>query len=342
MKRTTVAESKAMRHRFHALCPYFAMFPESFAELWVDRLTRKGDTILDPFCGRGTLPFQALLMGRNAIGADINEVAYCVTRAKTNAPTLAALKRRLTQLENDFDSGEFEAERRQLSEFFHFAYRPATLRQLLFLRGALKWRASDVDCMLAALTLGVLHGESERSPSFLSNQMPHTISMKPDYSVCFWRERDLHAPRRNVFELLRTQAHFRYKSDRPDSRANVYHTDMRELPRLGLPEGIKCAITSPPYFDVTSYQEDQWLRLWFLGGPSRPYATRTEERTQDVVRYWRFIGDMWRTLGLVLVRRAQVVIRIGAVRYAPEALTKQLARRGGTVEAQSDPRGAMG
>ena len=24
-----------MRHRFHALCPYFAMFPESFAEYWI-------------------------------------------------------------------------------------------------------------------------------------------------------------------------------------------------------------------------------------------------------------------------------------------------------------------
>jgi hypothetical protein len=313
-----------MRHRFHALCPYFAMFPESFAEHWVKQLTRKGDTVLDPFCGRGTLPFQALLMGRKAIGSDINDVAYCVTRAKTNAPTLASVKRRLTQLENEFAADGFEVQRRKLPEFFHVAYRPATLRQVLCLRQSLKWRSSDVDCMVAALTLGVLHGESERSPSFLSAQMPHTISTKPDYSVRFWRERDLHAPKRDAFELLRTQAEYRYKSERPEGTASIYHTDMRDLPRIGLPDGIKCVVTSPPYFDVTSYQEDQWLRGWFLGGPSKPCATRTEERTSDVDRYWRLIGDMWRMLGLVLARRAHVVIRIGAVRYAPNALAKQL------------------
>lgn len=314
-----------MRHRFHALCPYFAMFPESFAEHWVGELTRKGDTVLDPFCGRGTLPFQALLMGRNAVGADINEVAYCVTRAKTNAPSLGVLKRRLTRLENEFDPNRFEAARRELPEFFQVAYRPATLRQLLFLRSVLRWRTSDVDCMVAALTLGVLHGESERSPSFLSNQMPHTISTKPDYSVRFWRERGLRAPERDAFELLRKQADYRYESERPAGTATVHHTDMRELPRIGLPTGIKCAITSPPYFDVTSYQEDQWLRGWFLGGPTKPTATRTEERTSNVDRYWRLIGDMWRMLGLVLARRAHVVIRIGAVRYAPEVLAKQLS-----------------
>ena len=224
-----------MRHRFHALCPYFAMFPESFAELWLERLTRKRDLVLDPFCGRGTLPFQAILMGRKAIGSDISEVAYCVSRAKTQAPTLDSVRRRLGRLQSEFREEEWEAERRALPEFFKVAYRPATLRQILFLRQALRWRKSDTDCMVAALTLGSLHGESERSPSFLSNQMPHTISTKPDYSVRFWKERSLHAPKRDCFALLQKQALFRYVSTPPKNTADIFNRDMRDLPRLGLP-----------------------------------------------------------------------------------------------------------
>src|SRR5437867_9643348 len=100
-----------MRHRFHALCPYFAMFPESFAAHWIATLTQPGDVILDPFCGRGTLPFQALLMGRLGVGVDVNPVAYCISRAKTCAPPLAAVRRRLTRLERDFDATEVEEER---------------------------------------------------------------------------------------------------------------------------------------------------------------------------------------------------------------------------------------
>jgi hypothetical protein len=263
-------------------------------------------------------------MGRKAIGSDISEVAYCVSRAKTQAPKLDSVRRRLGRLQSGFREEEWEAERRALPEFFKVAYRPATLRQILYLRQALRWRKSATDCMIAALTLGSLHGESERSPSFLSNQMPHTISTKPDYSVRFWRERDLHAPKRDCFELLHKQALFRYESAPPKNTADIFNRDMRDLPRLALPRGIRCAITSPPYFNVTSYQEDQWLRLWFLGGPTRPTATRTEERTQDNSRYWRLVGDMWRALGLVLAPRADVVVRIGAVHYSPEMLAKQL------------------
>src|SRR4051794_30664235 len=157
----------AMRHRLHALCPYFAMFPESFAATWIERLTKPGEFVLDPFCGRGTTPFQALLMDRQAIGGDINPVAYCVTKAKTNAPRRSSLRRRLLQLEELFEPAAWEEERAHLTEFFHQAFAPQTLRQILFLRATLKWQASKVDCMLAAIILGALHGESKRSSAYL-------------------------------------------------------------------------------------------------------------------------------------------------------------------------------
>src|SRR5260370_33378460 len=72
----------SMRHRFHALCPYFAMFPESFASTWIERLTKPGEVVLDPFSGRGTTAFQALLMRRRAIACDVNDVASWPRRAK--------------------------------------------------------------------------------------------------------------------------------------------------------------------------------------------------------------------------------------------------------------------
>lgn len=316
-----------MRHRFHALCPYFAMFPESFAETWLERLTKPGDIVLDPFSGRGTLPFQALLMGRRAVATDINPVAFCISKAKCRAPSAKALRQRLTRLEQEFEGASWEPARRAMPEFFHVAFRPKALRQLLFLRDRLRWRSSDTDCMLAALVLGSLHGESERSPSYFSNQMPHTISTKPAYSVQFWEERGLVAPERDAFELLRDRVDYRYKSEVPAEQGFVFEADMRDLPRLkGLPTPISCAITSPPYYDVTSYEEDQWLRLWFLGGPPHPtYRTISrDDRHENLDSYWRLIGDMWRTFGQVLAPSAAVVVRIGAVRLTPQQLVDGL------------------
>lgn len=286
-----------MRHRFHSLCPYFAMFPESFAETWLERLTRKNDVVLDPFSGRGTTAFQALLMGRRAVACDVNDVAFCVTKAKTDAPKLKSIKRRIAQLEQGFDGRQWRHAAGQSGEFFRFAFSSRTFQQLLFLRESLRWRSHRVDTMIAALVLGSLHGEMDKSRSYLSNQMPRTISTKPAYSVRFWKRKRLDAPERDVFELLRTRAEFRYESDPPIGNALVLHRDMRELPRLrkDLPERISCVVTSPPYFDVTDFEEDQWLRLWFLGGPE--HQRRDACRAMTGIRLRQTTGGSSPTCG---------------------------------------------
>jgi hypothetical protein len=313
-----------MRHRFHALCPYFAMFPETFVEKWVERVTKPKEIVLDPFCGRGTAPFQALLMGRNSLGCDINPVAYCVTKAKTNAPTAKAVRRRVTELESEFEARKWERRRRCMPEFFHHAYHPKTLRQLLFLRSRLQWEQSNTDAMIAALVLGSLHGESRKSSSYLSNQMPRTISTKPAYSIRFWKNKGYKAPERDTFDVLRKFIAFRYESEPPMNRGTVYKADMRYLPRLvaELKRPIRCVVTSPPYLDVTNFEEDQWLRLWFLGSLPRPtyHIISKDDRHERPERYWDLISDLWRVLGQVLAKKSDIVIRLGGRKLDQERM----------------------
>ncbi len=317
-----------MRHRFHALCPYFAMFPESFAEHWIKKLTRPGDLVLDPFSGRGTTAFSALLLGRSAIACDVNDVAYCLTKAKTSAPQLPVLRRRITELEHGFRARNWKKKAKQYPEFFHVAYSECTLQQLLYLRESLFWRTARTDTMIAALVLGSLHGEMDKSSSYLSNQMPRTISTKPAYSLRFWKIRGLEPPDRNIFSLLRRRATFRYETLPPSGKAFVFNRDMRELPWIAdsLPKPLCCVITSPPYLDVTNYEEDQWLRLWFLGGPPYPTHGRLsrDDRYSTQDKYWRFIADMWRALSLVLAKNAHIVIRLGSRHTQPNDLVRML------------------
>jgi len=316
------------RHRFHGLCPFFAMFPETFAEKWISRVTSETDTVLDPFCGRGTAPFQAVLMGRDSMACDINPVAYCITKAKTNPPSQSTVRRRLTFLEKNFNADAWESLRRRLPRFFHLAYTPGTLRQILYLRSCLHWQSSNTDCMIAALCLGSLHGESQKSPSYLSNQMPRTISTKPAYSVRFWQEHGYKAPKRDIFEFLRGRLDYRYESPLPAGRADVYLDDMRNLPRYvkARQSPIRCVITSPPYLNVTSFEEDQWLRLWFLGGEPRPTYRRIsrDDRHETREAYWAFIMDMWRMFGQVLAPKSDVIMRIGGKGFAPDEIVTGL------------------
>lgn len=296
-------------------------------EKWIDRLTKPGEVVLDPFCGRGTTPFQALLMKRKALACDVNPVAYCITKAKTNAPEISNVRRRITVLEKEFDSRLIENSIAELPPFFRHAYDPQTLQQVLFLRSRLRWRDSLVDCMIAALTLGSLHGESEKSDSYLSNQMPRTISTKPAYSVRYWQQHGYQPPKRDAFNLLRRLVSFRYASRPPLGEAEVFQMDMRELPRrLQHKPKPGCVITSPPYRDVTSYEEDQWLRIWFLGGEPNPTYRKIsrDDRHESAGAYWNMISDMWRVLGNIVKQKAHIVIRLGDRKLEPGQIVTML------------------
>ena len=317
-----------MRHRFHSFCPYFAMFPETFVEKWVDKLVRPSEVVLDPFCGRGTSAFQSILMGRSAVACDVNPVAYCVTRAKTNAPSIAALRRRITIIEKEYRPSALNHEVKALPNFFRAAFHRETLRQILHLRRSLRWQQTDVDCMLAALVLGSLHGECNKSRAYMSNQMPRTISPKPRYAIDFWRKRNLIAPERDVFQVLRDRITFRYETGVPERRGDVYWSDMRNLPELlrGNGQNIRHVITSPPYFDITNFEEDQWLRLWFLGNPPHPTYRKlsSDDRHSSPSKYWGMICDFWRVLGLLLGSKGHVVMRLGAKEQSPEQLAQRM------------------
>jgi DNA methylase len=304
-----------MRHRFHSICPYFAMFPESFAKRWIEKCTQPGQTILDPFAGRGTAPFQAILMGRTAIASDINPVAFVLSGAKLDSPTKKSVVRRLNQLRAEYTPSDFMDEQQDLPAFFQRAFHQATLPQILFLRGALEWRNSRVDRFLAALVLGSLHGEMDKSSSYFSNQMPRTISTKPNYSLKFWEKFQLWPEPKDVFAILRQRIDYRFASAPPAIRGSAYLADVRDLPHTAQQHlsSIDCVITSPPYLNVTNFEEDQWLRLWFLGGDPHPNPGRhsRDDRHERPEMYWAFLCDAWRALRPLMKKQATLVCRIG-------------------------------
>lgn len=315
-----------IRHRFHSICPYFAMFPETFARRNLMAWSKPGDIVLDPFCGRGTAILESLLNGRRGIGCDLNPVAFCLSRAKAEPPTLADVLERITTLEKKYVAyarrgPEFD------DEFFTLCFHNNTLGQILFLKSALDWRKDLPDCFIAALALGCLHGESHRTDLCFSNRMPRTISTKPAYSVRWWRQRKCMPPERDVFSILCKAAKYRYESAPPLIKGRVVEGDARCACSMlkAYKDRVNLVITSPPYLDITDYHEDQWLRLWFLGGPSKPVLGQgRDDRHRRIEAYWQFLREAWAGIVPLLHRSAQLVVRIGGTRLAKKDLSAGL------------------
>ena len=307
------------KHKLHALCPYFAMFPHTFARTQILKHTNPDDLILDPFSGRGTTLLEGLLLNRNAIAIDINPLAACITYAKARTPSLADTDKALDSLQAEYrktDAVPLREEQAELPLFFSHAFHPKTLREILFLRNRLCWRNNDLECFITSLILGSLHGEMDRSPSYFSNQMPRTISTKPNYSINYWRKHGLRPKRKDTFAILKARAEFRLQTGVPRNQGYVALADSRTATHTfasfrGL---VDTVVTSPPYLDVTSYEEDQWLRLWYLGGEPRPTYGQVskDDRHTSSDSYWQFLADVWQGIAPLLSKRAILVCRIGS------------------------------
>jgi len=330
---TPVSSQGPRNHRLHALCPYFAMFPPSFANQQILQHTKPGDLVLDPFSGRGTSLLEALLNDREAIASDINPVAYCVSAAKARRPSLGRILDEIDELERLYYRaavGRLEIARVSLPAFFRRAFAAETLRQLIFLRSRLRWRSDPDHCFVTALLLGHLHGESARSDCYCSNQMPHTISTKPIYSLRYWQKHGLKPPDRDVFELLRDRAEYRLEEEGPERRGVVRLCDARRAAQhfRRFRDMVSVVITSPPYFDTTRFEEDQWLRLWLLGGAPKPtyYFVSKDDRHNSAEAYWGFLTEAWQGIAPLLRHSAVLVCRLGARGLDPDTLRDALTQ----------------
>ena len=68
-------------HGFH---PYPAKYTPQLVNKYLSSFCTQGYTILDPFCGSGTTIVEGAINNINAVGIDLNPVAYIVSKAKSN------------------------------------------------------------------------------------------------------------------------------------------------------------------------------------------------------------------------------------------------------------------
>ena len=66
----------------HGIYRYPASMSPFLVREIINLFTKKGDMVLDPFCGGGTTAIEALSQGRKIICSDVNSLAYFVTKAK--------------------------------------------------------------------------------------------------------------------------------------------------------------------------------------------------------------------------------------------------------------------
>ena len=70
----------------HQLAPYIGKIKSSIAGDLIERYSKRGNLVVDPFAGAGTIPLEATIRGRRAFAADRSPYARILSQAKLFPP----------------------------------------------------------------------------------------------------------------------------------------------------------------------------------------------------------------------------------------------------------------
>jgi hypothetical protein len=298
--------SQRKGHNLHEIS-YRACFKPQLPEFFIDRLTRPGDTVYDPFAGRGTTPLQAALMGCRPVGNDINPLSEMLVRPRLEPVSLHAVAKRLQLIGVDEPADTDE----ELTVFFH----PETLGRIRAIRAWLLERAAkgmidSVDRWIRMVALNRLTGHS---PGFFS-----VYTLPPNQAASLTAQRKINEKRRQTPPTRDVDAIILKKS-----RGLLSDGSVREHPPALFMTGpadrtpeltgssIDLVVTSPPFLDIVDYEGDNWLRCWFAGIDPR---TVKIDRHRGVADWEAFVRRVFLELARVVRPDGWVAFEVGEVR----------------------------
>ena len=258
----------------HQLAPYIGKLKAVIARDLISRFTKPKDVVLDCFSGSGTVPLEAVLLGRNVVAFDRSPYAVTLTRAKLEAPQ---------SVEQAVQMVELRLRSAQKRQFYPQNLLPEWVRQFFHpntLQDALRFADECIeqdDQFLLACLLGVLH---HQRPGFLSYPSSHLVPYLRDKKYPrtqfpeMYEERSL-APRL----IAKVRRALKAPVRRPDGVTAF--ASQEDIAQLALDHEVDAIITSPPYMNALDYIRDNRLRMWFLDRQTADYSPEPTDKKEE-------------------------------------------------------------
>lgn len=321
-------------HTLHEVS-YRACFKAQLPRFFIDRLTRPGDVVYDPFMGRGTTPLEAALNGRVPYGNDINPLSRVLVQPRLSPPTLQEVVERLEKI----DFGNCIECPKDLRVFYH----RGTLREICALKRYLleRERRGALDTVDAWIRMVAVNRLTGHSPGFFS---VYTLPPNQATSVVAQRRinkrRNQKPPRRDVPDLIFRKSK-RLLSDCDGATRRVLKKSAKRARLLAAPAdrtpeirsgSVHLVVTSPPFLDVVQYEIDNWLRCWFCGIDPKSVAITTARKLDAWQDAMQAVFD---ELARVLKPGGHIAFEVGEVRSGKLKLEEAVVPLG--VEAGLTP-----
>lgn len=295
---------------------YRACFKPQLPRFFIERYSLPGDTVYDPFMGRGTTIIEAAMMGRAVVGNDINPLSTILTQPRLEIPTLDAIKTRINELH--------ALKKKEVKLLYSMFFHEETEREIHALRGYLKERATNgtedsVDRWIRMVATNRLTGHSKGFFSVYT--LPPNQATTPEQQVAINRRLRQKPEYRNVFEIIwkKTISLLRDVTKDETSRlqlasksAMFLQRDASSTPQIAS-DSIQLTVTSPPFLNIVNYRQDNWLRCWFNGIDIEEIARKISS-VSSITRWEEIMGAVFRELFRITRSGGWVAFEVGEIR----------------------------
>jgi SAM-dependent methyltransferase len=245
-------------HGFHA---YPARIHPVTAACLVRAVSREGATVLDPFCGSGTVLVEAMLAQRRAIGTDLNPLAVRLARLKT---TLLEPRAGTAIVSAANDVGAFSTERRKRRAGSTKRYQPEdvelfdphVLLELDSIQAGIATQVGPDPALRGALELvlsAILVKVSRRASDTSATMVPRRLAA--GYATRLFVSK--------AAELARRLGEFAQLAAPGVAPARVELDDAAKLRSIAA-STVDAVVTSPPYVSTYDYLAQHSARLRWL------------------------------------------------------------------------------
>lgn len=297
-------------HSLHYTNSYRASFKPELPDFFIRRYTNPGETVADPFGGRGTTILQASLLNRKGLSNDVNPLSERLAYPKIHPVTVEEICDRLEEI--DLSQPVDLSREEDMSMFYH----EDTYKELINLRNYLRTHRTEVDRFIEMITLSRLHGHSN---GFFSAYSFPQISIPKINQAKINKTRGVEPDYREVKSRIIKKAKTALKSGNiKDIRhwANYQRLttgDSRDL-KGWEDESVHLVVTSPPFLNQVDYVQDTWIETWFCDIPREEIEGKIVQ-TPDLEAWTNFISDTLAELHRVVVPGGVVAMEVGEVRY---------------------------
>lgn len=257
-------------HPLHSLCSYQGKMKPSLAYYLIKTFTNEGDSILDPFAGVGTIPFEGALNGVHSFGFEISHSALNIAKAKLGKKNKNESLELIQKLNDYIQKIEPGNDVLELAKSFGFNktladyFEAKTLNEIVAAREFFKENpplTTSQNLVFASL-LHILHGNR---PYALSRRSHGITPFAPTGNFEY----------KNLISHLVEKVERSFAVDLPmnfEEGEMLYQDATSWWPRHI--DNLNAIITSPPFFDSTRFYLANWLRLWFSGWDKEDFQKR--------------------------------------------------------------------